>query len=99
MTAELEQAERTYRARGDGGESLSRSRQLVEQAYARATGAQLVGGNDVRLLKDAEENYPAWLEAIRSAKRTIHFESFIIHGDEVGEEFAEALAAKAREGV
>jgi cardiolipin synthase A/B len=100
MTAELEQVERSYEARGGGGgESASRSRQLVEQAYARATGAQLVGGNAVRLLKDADENYPAWLEAIRSAERTIHFESFIIHGDEVGREFADALAAKAREGV
>jgi cardiolipin synthase len=74
-------------------------RRIVEQAYARATGAALVTGNAVRLLKDAEENYPAWLEAIASARRTINFESFIIHDDEVGEEFAEALSAKAREGV
>jgi cardiolipin synthase len=75
------------------------SRRLVEQAYARATGAPLVGGNRVRLLRDAEENYPAWLDCIRAARRTIHFESFIIHDDDVGREFAEALCAKAREGV
>jgi cardiolipin synthase len=82
-------------------ESLERSpaRRIVEQAYARATGAPLIGGNGVRLLKDAEENYPAWLEAIGAARRTIHFESFIIHEDEVGREFAEALCKKAREGV
>jgi len=72
---------------------------MVEHAYARATGATLITGNAVRLLKDAEENYPAWLEAIANARRTIHFESFIIHDDEVGQEFAEALCAKAREGV
>jgi cardiolipin synthase A/B len=74
-------------------------KRIVEQAYARATGAHLITGNKVRLLKDAEENYPAWLEAIASARRTIHFESFIIHDDEVGAEFADALSRKAREGV
>lgn len=74
-------------------------RQLVEQAYARATGAPLVAGNRVRLLIDAEENYPAWLQCIAEARRTIHFESYIIHEDDAGHEFADALIAKAREGV
>ena len=77
----------------------STTRRLVDQAYERTTGAPLVRGNSVRLLKDAEENYPLWLEAIKGARRTIHFESFIIHEDEVGREFAEALKAKAQEGV
>jgi cardiolipin synthase len=53
----------------------------------------------VRLLKDANENYPAWLRAIRSARKTIHFDCYMIHEDFVGYEFAEALLAKAREGV
>jgi cardiolipin synthase len=53
----------------------------------------------VRLLKDARENYPAWLDAIGAAKQHIHFESYIIHEDETGHMFAEALIAKAREGV
>jgi cardiolipin synthase len=73
--------------------------ELIEQAYARATGAPLIHGNRVRLLRDAEENYPAWLEAIASARRAINFESYIIHEDEMGREFARALEAKAREGV
>ena len=77
----------------------SPQRQLVEQAYARATGAPLVAGNRVRLLKDAAENYPAWLAAIAAAERTIHFESYIIHDDEMGREFADALVERAREGV
>ncbi|HEV2864095.1 MAG TPA: phospholipase D-like domain-containing protein [Pyrinomonadaceae bacterium] len=77
----------------------SPKRRLIEQAYARATGAPLIPGNRVRLLRDAAENYPAWLEAIASARRTIHFESFIIHDDDVGQEFARALIAKAKEGV
>jgi cardiolipin synthase len=72
---------------------------LMEQAFGRTSGAPLVAGNDVRLLKDAGQNYPAWLEAIRAARRTIHFESYIIHDDETGEEFARALVARAGAGV
>ena len=51
------------------------------------------------MLKDGKENYPAWLKAIASAKNTIHFETYIIHRDEIGLQFAEALAEKARQGV
>lgn len=72
---------------------------FADQAFSRAAGAPLVEGNHVRLLKDARENYPAWLAAIRAAKRHIHFENYIIHEDDTGREFAEALLAKAEEGV
>ncbi len=74
-------------------------RQLAEQAFSRAAGAPLVPGNQVRLLKDAEANYPAWLAAIEGARRTIHFESYIIKDDRSGNRFAEAFIAKARQGV
>jgi cardiolipin synthase len=82
-------------------DSLSRTalRQLADQALTRAAGASLVTGNSVRLLRDARENYPAWLDAIAGARQWIHFESYIIHEDEVGERFADALIVKAREGV
>ncbi|MDP1569834.1 MAG: phospholipase D-like domain-containing protein [Vicinamibacterales bacterium] len=74
-------------------------RLLADQAFSRAAGAPLVQGNAVRILKDARENYPAWLDAIAGAERWIHFESYIIHGDAVGRRFAEALAERARAGV
>jgi len=72
---------------------------LADQAFARTAGAPLVGGNAVRLLKDGNENYPAWLEAIRSAKHWIHFETYILHDDKIGRVFAEALCERARAGV
>lgn len=74
-------------------------RKLANQAFSRAAGAPLVDGNSVRLLKDAKENYPAWLDAIAAAERYIHFESYIIHEDKSGWMFADALTAKARAGV
>lgn len=78
---------------------ISPMRALTTQALSRAAGAPLIGGNRVRLLRDARENYPAWLDAIRSAKHRIHFESYVIHEDDTGREFANALIAKACEGV
>ncbi|MBI1821389.1 MAG: cardiolipin synthase B [Nitrospirae bacterium] len=80
-------------------EKTSPVRLLAEQAFSRAAGAPLVAGNSVRILRDARENYPAWLEAIDAAKKTIHFENYIIHEDDIGNQFARALAARAQEGV
>ncbi len=79
--------------------STSPVRVLAEQAFSRAAGAPLVGGNSVRVLKDAAENYPAWLAAIASARRTIFFENYIIADDSAGRRFIAALAERARAGV
>jgi len=78
---------------------LRAERSLLDQAFSRAAGAPRIEGNQVRLLRDADENYPAWLDAIASAERYIHFESYIIRDDNSGRQFAEALMARAREGI
>src|SRR4051812_14450648 len=80
-------------------DSLTLSREFVEESFDRVTGAELLPGNEIRLLKDAAENYPAWLAAIRGARERIFFESYIIHEDEQGQIFADALIEKARMGV
>src|SRR5687768_7334696 len=80
-------------------EATHATRILAAQAFSRAAGAPLVHGNSIRLLKDASENYPAWLEAIRSAKKNIHFENYIIRDDDIGQQFADELITKAKEGV
>ncbi len=72
---------------------------LLDRAFTRAAGAPLVSGNSVRLLKDAAQNYPAWLEAIHSARQRIYFENYFICDDHIGREFASALAERARDGV
>jgi cardiolipin synthase len=72
---------------------------LLDRAFTRAAGAPLVLGNHVRLLKNAAENYPAWLDAIRSAQHKIYFENYFIADDAIGREFAAALGARARDGV
>jgi cardiolipin synthase len=87
------------RSERDDGEVLPRLRELADRMFSRAAGAPLINGNQVRLLEDGRENYPAWLAAIRAAKDHVHFENYFIQDDEIGQEFGQAFAAKAREGV
>jgi cardiolipin synthase len=84
--------------RGDCTDSSLRH-DLADQALSRAAGAPLIPGNRIRILKDAEENYPAWLEAMRHAQRYIHFESYIVHEDQIGRQFSDLLIEKARQGI
>ena len=72
---------------------------LAEQAFSRAAGAPLLGGNAVELLIDAQAHYDAWLAAIRSAQRSVLLENYIIREDAVGCAFRDALAERARAGV
>jgi cardiolipin synthase len=74
-------------------------REWANQVFSRASGAPLRDGNRITLLKDASENYPAWLTAIDGARDAIDFEMYIIHEDAEGQLFADALIRKAAEGV
>lgn len=79
--------------------AVPQMRDLAARAFSRAAGAPLIDGNSVRILKDARENFPAWLAAIRGARQCIHFESYFVVEDDVGREFADALIARAADGV
>ena len=87
------------RFRNDADNPMMEMRMLADQAFSRAAGAPLVEGNRVRLLKDASENYPAWFDAIAAAQHYILFENYIFREDPTGQKFADALCAKARDGV
>jgi cardiolipin synthase len=82
-----------------GRNSLDLKRALTADAFLRASGAPLVPGNSLRILRDGEENYPEWLKAIESAEKTIHLEMYIIHNDNTGRRFRDLMAEKARQGV
>ena len=75
------------------------NRRFVEDSLDRITGSKLFEKCRVKLLKDAEENYPAWLSAIKNAEDRIFFESYIIHDDAQGKKFADALIESAKAGV
>ena len=62
-------------------------------------GPPLVAGNQVQELINGDEIFPPMLAAIRSAEKTITFETYIYWSGDIGREFAEALAERAQAGV
>jgi cardiolipin synthase len=62
-------------------------------------GPAMVGGNRVTSLLNGDQVFPAMLAAIKSARRTIDFETYIYWSGQVGREFSDALAERARAGV
>ena len=74
-------------------------RELDRPLAALSENFPLLGGNRITPLLTGDEAFPKMLEAIREAKHHIHLQSFIIGNDEVGREFMEAVAERARAGV
>jgi cardiolipin synthase A/B len=71
--------------------------------FLRSMGSLLEPGilasNKVTALINGDQIFPAMLEAVRRAERTICLETYIYWSGQVGREFADVLAAKARSGV
>jgi cardiolipin synthase len=59
----------------------------------------VVYGNDVDLLRDGREAFPAMIEAIDSARRSVWLETYILEDDVIGRVFAEALVRAAQRHV
>ncbi len=59
----------------------------------------LTANNEVKLLINGEEKFPALLQAIANAKSHIHLEYYIYEDDHTGNEIADLLIQKAQEGV
>jgi cardiolipin synthase A/B len=71
----------------------------LEGILGRVSDAPLRDGNSIALLKNGPDTYDDWLAAIARAQRWIHLDNYIFANDEIGTRFAEALSAKAAEGV
>lgn len=62
-------------------------------------GVPATEGNHIDVLRNGDQIFPAMLEAIGSASRTIDFLTFVYWEGKIGREFAHALADRAKEGV
>ena len=62
-------------------------------------GPGVLSGNRVKALQNGEQIFPAMLDAIRSARQSITFETYIYWSGDIGKKFSEALCARARAGV
>lgn len=62
-------------------------------------GSPLTTGNRVRLLQDGPATYQAMLVAIAAARDHVNMETYILDDDAIGQQFAQALIARQRDGV
>lgn len=76
---------------------------LQHSQYQRALGVLLgppiLPGNRFEALHNGDQIFPPMLEAIRSARQSITFETYIYWSGDIGRAFASALAERARAGV
>ncbi len=69
------------------------------RCMAQLLGPDIVSGNRVKALQNGDQIFPAMLEAIRGARETITFETYIYWSGDIGRKFSEALSERARAGV
>ena len=75
----------------------------ADPQFARAMGVLLgppiLEGNRLEVLLNGDQIFPSMLSAIRGARKTITFESYIYWSGTIGREFAKALSERSRAGV
>jgi cardiolipin synthase len=73
------------------------------EAFMRALGgsasADVIAGNRIEILQNGVRIFPALLDAIASARHSVHFSTFIYSAGQIPIEFAEAFSAAAKRGV
>lgn len=70
-----------------------------ERALGSLLGPGIVGGNAVTELINGDQIFPPMLAAIKSAQKSVTFETYIYWSGDIGKQFADALSERARAGV
>lgn len=69
------------------------------QATGSLLGGNFVAGNSIQTLVNGREIFPAMLSAIRSARKSVDFETYVMWDGEIARKLADALAERAQAGV
>jgi phosphatidylserine/phosphatidylglycerophosphate/cardiolipin synthase-like enzyme len=69
------------------------------QRSRRIPTRRIIAGNRVELLFNGDEIFPAMLQAIRSARKSITYSQYLYKDGAIAYELAEAFAERCRAGV
>jgi cardiolipin synthase len=72
--------------------------QLIEYIHSSGT-SHLTANNKIKLLINGEEKFPEVLKELEKAKSHIHIAYYIYENDSIGNDVAEVMIKKAKEGV
>jgi cardiolipin synthase A/B len=68
-------------------------------SVASLTGSPIVPGNRVQVLENGDGFFPVLFDDLAKARQTIHLETYVWWEGDICNQLADALAAKARQGV
>jgi cardiolipin synthase A/B len=92
-----------HRREGAFGYELASEIEVGSDDFLRAaealTGAPISEGNDVELLINGDRIFPAFLETIRAARRTLCVQTYVYWRGDIAAEIASAICERARAGV
>jgi len=83
----------------DLGSDLEPELARFSRIGSQLSGYRLLGGNLIQALENGDQAYPAMIEAIDSAERSVFLISYIFDTDRAGRAVIDALAAARRRGV
>jgi cardiolipin synthase len=69
------------------------------RCMGQVLGPGILPGNRITALQNGDEIFPAMLAAIRGARETVTFETYIYWSGEIGKRFSAAFCERARAGV
>jgi cardiolipin synthase len=92
-----------HRREGAFGYQLAESVPVDSPDFLHAaealTGAPISHGNEAELLINGDRIFPAFLDTIASAERTLNVQTYIYWRGRIAEEVADAICARASEGI
>jgi cardiolipin synthase A/B len=94
---------RHRREQGQGYELRGKEIEVGSAEFLRATEAitmaPITHGNDIELFINGDEIFPAMIETMRAAQRSLNFLSYLYWSGEIASEIAAALCSRAKAGV
>ena len=79
--------------------SIEKDPEAFMRALAGAVSQHVLAGNEMAVLQNGVEIFPALFDAMAGARHAIHFSTFIYESGSVPTRFAAALSAAARRGI
>lgn len=93
--SQLDQLPKNYLALSD---AIYQKRRLMNLLLANSN-AILSDDNEIKILRNGEQVYPAMFQAMEEARHHIHLQFYIVDNDVVGNQLRELLIRKANAGV
>lgn len=92
-----------HRREGAFGYEIATEIEVDSEDFLRAaealTGAPISNGNEAELLINGDRIFPAFLETIEAAERTLNVQTYVYWRGEIAGDVAGAIRDKARQGV